>query len=110
MSDPLTTDQLGAAIAGALHAIADIDERTKRIEQATARQVFTVPEVCKRCLHRSRRWSQDHPWSLPDNGESEMPGRPRARSVTTCEDWYSVPLHVHEVEWFRMHRSGERSA
>jgi len=90
--------------------IAEIDERTKRIEHATTRQVFTIPEVAARYLHRSERWARTHRWALPNFGESEIPGHAAAWSVGVCEEWYSVPLHVHEAEWFRKHRDTRRSA
>jgi hypothetical protein len=106
----VSTDQIAQAIAGALQTLSDIDQRTKRIEESTSRHVLRVPEICKRYLARSERWAREHPWVLPNFSESEVPGRPRAWSLSTCEEWYSVPLHVHEAEWFRKHHRGRRSA
>lgn len=111
MSDPtMTAEQLGSAIAAAILRIGEIDERTKRIEHLVTPQVLTIQDVCARYLSRSERWAREHPWALPNNSESDIPGHQRVWTVATCEAWYEVPMHVHEAEWFRMHRSKKHTA
>lgn len=57
-------------------------------------------------------WSQSYvrtnPWTQPNFGVSDYPGKEKRWMIETYEDWYSVPPSVRKREWDRMGSSKKR--
>jgi hypothetical protein len=95
LSESVTVDELVSALLEIRGSVAEI-------RSATVKQWLTVPEIGRRYLAgRSATWIRARPWALPNFGEPDIPGRPEAWYVATCEEWYRTPLHAHEARYLR---------
>ena len=97
----MTNNEIAGAVAGLIETINDTNETVKRIEAQTRLVGLRKEDICRRYLRCSTRHAaKQGRWIWPNFSESDVPGK-QTWFLKTCEEWYSVPLRVHKVEYFR---------
>ena len=92
---------LANLLTSLIETINETNEAVIRIEAQTRLVGLRKDDICKRYLRcSSRHAAKQGPWIWPNFGESDVPGKQTWFSAT-CDEWYSVPLRVHEVQYRR---------
>lgn len=96
----LTLDELSEAVERLDRGHPAVIEELRAIRKMLEKPGRTLDDICEDYLHRGREWAYQRPWTLPNFGVPDVPGRPKVWWQETCEQWYSVSLEIREAQWW----------
>jgi len=97
-------DDLVRLISETAERLERMEERQLDILEAVQPQSWTIDDVCRVWLHHSRTWATERPWTLPNYGVPDVPGKPHVWFTHTVREYYAVPLSVRKAQYFRQLR------
>ena len=95
-------EQLKSEVMEIKETVGNIDRRLP------SRKYFYINDLST-ITGYSRRFIVDNPWTQPNFGKSDRPGKKKGWLQETIEQYYKVPLRVREQEWLNMSEAQRKS-